>query len=877
MIAHELLRSDRFDGVAPAIVEPVAVQNASARQNEPRVTLFASTGPNLAAFGQITTVNGLVVSLDDLQPDQVYLNEDAAEELLARERRQAPPARRRALDARARQGDRPTSTAPARTARRCSRSCRPRRRSSTRKGQVRHVLISNLGDETGGVRHTDEITKLLEPTLARYGLELDPVKRDALEAADEQGNAFMSLFTTFGSFSIFAGFLLIFLIFVMLAAERRGELGIARAVGTRRGHLIQMYVYEGLAYDLLAAAVGAAIGVAVAFGMVFILSSALGTSGITIEHDVQLSSVVVAYSVGVLLTFVVVVLSAWRVSRLNIVTAIRNLPEPPVHKRRKRRWIGGLVAMALGSLLTLAGVSSAEAVPFILGISLFLIGAVPVAQALGVPQRLAYTAAGLGIVVLCLLPFDWLDALARTNLRMNFSVWIVSGILIVLGASWVIVYNADLLLGIVTATAGPDPLADAGAAPVGRLPVAEPLPHRRDARDVHARRLHARRRRHDHGLVHAFVRRHRDVRRGLRRPRGFGSSEPDRRSRGRDRGRARPARVRLPRRRGAVVSPRGGTAARPLRVALRELPGAGRRRRVRDAHDVHARGARSRLRRPVAGAGRRARARDRGRARRSAARQLGCRPDPAGLPAEGLLPRGRSLRPGSDRGPRPADRQDAEAEGGRRARRPGAATRCRGSRPRRRRSERPSADRVRPTVFYVDLAEGADPRAEAQKLESAFLANGVEADSLEQLLDDAVGSSWTFNRLIQGFMGLGLVVGVAALGVISARAVVERRQQIGILRAIGFRRRMIQLSFLLESSFIALTAILVGTVFGLIVSHTVITDVSSQPGYEMVTLQVPWLNLAIVFTVVYLVALATTLAPAVRASRIYPAEALRYE
>ncbi len=123
-----------------------------------------------------------------------------------------------------------------------------------------------------------------------------------------------------------------------------------------------MYVYEGLAYDLLAAAVGAAIGVAVAFGMVFVLSSALGAEGITIEHDVQLQSVVVAYTVGVLLTFVVVVVSAWRVSRLNIVTAIRNLPEPPARKRLKRRWIGGLVAMTLGALLTLQGVNSAQAV-----------------------------------------------------------------------------------------------------------------------------------------------------------------------------------------------------------------------------------------------------------------------------------------------------------------------------------------------------------------------------------------------------------------------------------------------------------------------------------------------------------------------------------
>ena len=72
----------------------------------------------------------------------------------------------------------------------------------------------------------------------------------------------------------------------------------------------------------------------------------------------------------------------------------------------------------------------------------------------------------------------------------------------------------------------------------------------------------------------------------------------------------------------------------------------------------------------------------------------------------------------------------------------------------------------------------------------------------------------TFNRLIQGFMGLGLVVGVAALGVISARAVVERRQQIGVLRAIGFRRGMVQAVFLIESSFIALTSIVAGTVLG---------------------------------------------------------------
>jgi putative ABC transport system permease protein len=126
-------------------------------------------------------------------------------------------------------------------------------------------------------------------------------------------------------------------------------------------------------------------------------------------------------------------------------------------------------------------------------------------------------------------------------------------------------------------------------------------------------------------------------------------------------------------------------------------------------------------------------------------------------------------------------------------------------------------------------------------------------------------------------MALGLVVGVAALGVISARAAVERRQQIGVLRSIGFRRRMVRATLLLESSFIALTAIVVGTALGLLLAFNIISDQRRQPSWENVTLVVPWLNLAIIFLVVLAVALGATLAPAMRASRTEPAEALRYQ
>lgn len=61
------------------------------------------------------------------------------------------------------------------------------------------------------------------------------------------------------------------------------------------------------------------------------------------------------------------------------------------------------------------------------------------------------------------------------------------------------------------------------------------------------------------------------------------------------------------------------------------------------------------------------------------------------------------------------------------------------------------------------------------------------------------------------------------------------------------------------------------------VASNIISDSKEQPSWDNLAFDVPWLNLGLIFFVVYAVALATTFAPAVRASRVFPAEALRYE
>jgi putative ABC transport system permease protein len=131
-------------------------------------------------------------------------------------------------------------------------------------------------------------------------------------------------------------------------------------------------------------------------------------------------------------------------------------------------------------------------------------------------------------------------------------------------------------------------------------------------------------------------------------------------------------------------------------------------------------------------------------------------------------------------------------------------------------------------------------------------------------------------QLFQGFMALGLLVGIAALGVITSRTVVERRQQIGMLRAIGYQKRMIALSFVLEASFIAITGLLIGAGAGLVLGESIVRTFFTTLTPET-TFALPWGQIGLILLFAYLFALLTTIVPAYQAAKTYPAEALRYE
>ena len=179
------------------------------------------------------------------------------------------------------------------------------------------------------------------------------------------------------------------------------------------------------------------------------------------------------------------------------------------------------------------------------------------------------------------------------------------------------------------------------------------------------------------------------------------------------------------------------------------------------------------------------------------------------------------------------------------------------------------------TTYRIKLSEGADAEAVSDMLDEAFVENGLSTRILAEGIEEDREVSNGINRLLQGFMASGLLVGIAALGVISLRSVVERRQQIGVLRAIGYRQSMVLTSFLMESSFIALLGILLGVGLGSLLSYNLVEAIGEDiPGLAFT---VPWLQIGIIVAIAYAFSLLTTFLPARQASRIYPAEALRYE
>jgi len=122
---------------------------------------------------------------------------------------------------------------------------------------------------------------------------------------------------------------------------------------------------------------------------------------------------------------------------------------------------------------------------------------------------------------------------------------------------------------------------------------------------------------------------------------------------------------------------------------------------------------------------------------------------------------------------------------------------------------------------------------------------------------------------LQIYVTFGLVIGAVGMGVISVRNVSERKREIGMMRAIGFPRRQVILSVLLELVVLGVIGLIIGVINGLLISM-------GFANMQNTTLVIPWEEIGLYLSIIVLIALGSGSLPAFAASRIPPAEALRY-
>ena len=171
------------------------------------------------------------------------------------------------------------------------------------------VLVSNRGGVFSGASSTVSVDRQLAERLQSQAVRIETTKHDVLADARARGDSIGQLFTGIGMFSVLAGVLLLVNLFVMLAEERKTELGMLRAVGLRRNHLMRAFGLEGACYGVVAAILGAAAGVGVGAAIVVVTRGIFtgdASGNVTLRFAVSRSSVLTGACIGLLISLATV-------------------------------------------------------------------------------------------------------------------------------------------------------------------------------------------------------------------------------------------------------------------------------------------------------------------------------------------------------------------------------------------------------------------------------------------------------------------------------------------------------------------------------------------------------------------------------------------
>jgi len=182
---------------------------------------------------------------------------------------------------------------------------------------------------------------------------------------------------------------------------------------------------------------------------------------------------------------------------------------------------------------------------------------------------------------------------------------------------------------------------------------------------------------------------------------------------------------------------------------------------------------------------------------------------------------------------------------------------------------------------YASLSVRAKSPSQVEAIETSIKKMGFNAFSLL----DASKSLRTFFTVFDSLLGIFgcLALAVATLGIVNTlvMAILERRREIGVLKALGAADSDVQQLFFIEAGVMGFFGGVFGVLFGWLLGRAVTFGTNvylARQNLNPIELSsVPWWLVVSALVFGILVSLAAGLYPASRAAKLNPVDALRYE
>jgi lipoprotein-releasing system permease protein len=188
------------------------------------------------------------------------------------------------------------------------------------------------------------------------------------------------------------------------------------------------------------------------------------------------------------------------------------------------------------------------------------------------------------------------------------------------------------------------------------------------------------------------------------------------------------------------------------------------------------------------------------------------------------------------------------------------------------------------------------------QIDDIFKADQVTQEIAANSTDDYLITNWTtqhstFFKALQLqktmlFLVLLLIIGVAAFNLISTliMVVTDKESDIAILRTLGMPPAQVMRIFIVQGGLLALIGTVLGVLLGLLIATNVSAIVqwleqllnihllnAKIHGITHIDAKIEWFDVFIISISAFILSVLATLFPAWKASKVHPAEALRYE